>query len=109
MGILPRPQSPHTQFVEHEKNTLMEQMRQLQSSMVQLGDMLRNQEKLTDKERTKNEKLTAQVNDLADENILLRSQMAEQRKERNSLWQQLQESKQGVSERSDQILYATDR
>jgi len=77
--------------------------------MVQLGDMLRNQEKLTDKERTKNEKLTAQVNDLADENILLRSQMAEQRKERNSLWQQLQESKQGVSERSDQILYATDR
>lgn len=108
VGVLPRPQSPHT-FVEHEKNTLIEQMRQLQSSMVQLGDMLRNQDQDLVRERKENEKLTAQVNDLADENILLRSRMSEQRHERNTLWQELQHQKQAVRERSNQNLALTDR
>lgn len=41
----PSPRTVARLFVEHEKNTLIEQMRQMQSSMVQLGDMLRKSDK----------------------------------------------------------------
>ena len=108
VDYLPRPQSPRT-FVGHEKNTLIEQMRQLQSSMVQLGDMLRNQDQDLVKERAQNAKLTEQVNNLADENILLRSRIAEQRVERNTLWQALEFYKLAARSRRDKNLVLADR
>ena len=61
IGYLPKPISPPRtprRFVEHEKNTLILQMRDLQTSMAQLGDMLRNQDKDLVTEKEKNKKLT---------------------------------------------------
>merc|ERR1719295_1773504 len=102
----PSPRTVARLFVEHEKNTLIEQMRQMQSSMVQLGDMLRKSDKdlmverkdlMLEREQTK--KLTEQVNNLADENMTLRSEIAKQRADRNTVWQDLEFYKLAVRTR----------
>ena len=56
-GHLPPPQSPRKDL-EHEKNTLIEQMRQLQTSMMQLGEMLSDQDNKLAIEKKKNDNLT---------------------------------------------------
>lgn len=56
-GHLPPPQSPRKDL-EHEKNTLIDQMRQLQKSMMQLGEMLSDQDNKLAIEKKKNENLT---------------------------------------------------
>jgi len=111
--FLPPPVSPHqsprhsVSAVEHEKNTLIEQMRQLQQSMTQLGEMLRDQDKHLMAEKKKNENLTQQVNTLADENMALREELDEYRRERNNMWSELEFHKLSAQQRRDKNVLLT--
>eukprot|EP01083_Nonionella_stella_P299392 1016666_1 len=112
--FLPPPASPPQSgsprgFAEHEKRTLIEQMRQLQASMVQLGNMLTNQDKDLNIEKGKNSQLTEQVNNLADENMALRQQIKKARQDRNSVWQELQLKMLAERTRRDKNLLLTNQ